>query len=195
MKDRTFENLTIEWFNDYVNEHEDDTKLLEDLAKTLDVQPEDGQTLLDALLDYDDADTIYEKVVGKDFKDVLDKEEFLANIFCVAAEDFCKHYSFADGFIGDMAYNAQDAPKSFFMDLSQGGCASGTVSSLIYNEDCKKIYVDNIDDMETFIGELEDEMGEKFQNKDNLPRYTFVCWLCYEELGYRIANTLFPEDF
>ena len=69
------------------------------------------------------------------------------------------------------------------------------IGMLIYNSDCKEIYIEHIDDMEEFVKELESEMGEPIRNRDHLPHYTFVCWLCYEELAFRIARELFPDEF
>lgn len=105
--------------------------------------------------------------------------------------------SFAVDFVSDMAEHASgyNDPTGFFKDLAYGGCQSGLIGFLIYNSDCKKIYIDHIDDMEDFKMRLEDEMGGPIPNRQQLPHYTFVCWLCYEELGYTIARNLFLKTF
>jgi hypothetical protein len=53
--------------------------------------------------------------------------------------------------------------------------------------------VRHIDDMENFISDMEDEIGEPIANRYELPHYTFVCWVCYEELAYRIYTELYER--
>ena len=55
--------------------------------------------------------------------------------------------------------------------------------------------VEHIDDMEGFKEDFEDELGMPITNKEGLPHYTFMCWLCYEELAHRIAQELWPDKF
>ena len=51
-----------------------------------------------------------------------------------------------------------------------------------------------MDDMEEWKNLMEDEMGA-IKNEQRLPHYTFMCWLCYEELAYSIARALYPDEF
>lgn len=110
-------------------------------------------------------------------------------------KDLCcdSEYSFADDFIDDIVNHMEgySNPQGFFDDLSYGGCASGMVGMFIYHTDCKNFYIEHIDDMEKFKSEIECELGEPVRNTKELPHYTFMCWLCYEEFCYRLANSLF----
>ena len=102
-----------------------------------------------------------------------------------------------DELIEDMAGHSEnyDTPYGFFHDLSYGGCVSGMIGMFVYHSDCKRFYIEHIDDLEAFVEDFEEELGEPIQNKDHQPHYTFTCWLCYEELAYRIARTLYPDTF
>ena len=83
--------------------------------------------------------------------------------------------------------------KSFFGDLQKGGCQSGMISDFIYNSDCKDFYISHLDELEQIKSDLEDNYGESIQNKNNLPHYTFMCWLCFEEYCYDLYRTLFDN--
>lgn len=78
--------------------------------------------------------------------------------------------------------------KSFCSDLQQGGCQSGMIGDFIYNSDCKDFYIAHIDELEQIKEELENDLGEPIQNRHSVPHYTFMCWLCFEEYVYNIAN-------
>lgn len=108
-------------------------------------------------------------------------------------------YDFVPEIIDDLVYNVNERgyekPTGFFEDLQYGGCQSGMVGKFIYNSDCKDFYIKYIDSMEDFKTEMEDELGEPIANRNGLPHYTFMCWLCYEETVYMIARELFPEKF
>ena len=81
--------------------------------------------------------------------------------------------------------------KSYLTDLQKAGCQSGMVSEFIYNSDCKDFYIKYIDELEQIKEDLEDSLGEPIQNKNSLPHYTFMCWLCFEEYCY----TLYTNNF
>lgn len=83
--------------------------------------------------------------------------------------------------------------KSFFEDLQNGGCQSGLIGDFVYNSDCKTFYIENIDDLEEIKADLEDVLGDSIKNKQKLPHYVFVCWLCFEEYCYDLYNTLFEQ--
>ena len=83
--------------------------------------------------------------------------------------------------------------KSYFEDLQRGGCMSGMVSEFIYNSDCKDFYIIYIDDLEEIKTDLEDSIGDPIKNRYNLPQYTFVCWLTFEEYCYNLYNIIFEE--
>ena len=120
-------------------------------------------------------------------------ETELTEQFMNTLSDGRKELSFADEFVSDMAYKASDYddPKSFFKDLQYGGCASGMIGMLIYDDDCKDIYCRNIDDMESYLEEKAEEYGMPFENSSDLTHHVFVCWLCYELLADEIYTALF----
>lgn len=110
-------------------------------------------------------------------------------------KDSCgnKERSFVDDFVEDIAVHMEgysDA-QGFFKDLAYGGCISGMIGMFIYHSDCKKFYIDHMDDMDNFKSELEEELGEPIQNRHQQPHYTFMCWLCYEEFARYLSDTLF----
>lgn len=105
-------------------------------------------------------------------------------------------YSFADSFVDiitmgmdDRGDDVEGAFASFIEDLQYGGCASGLVGDFIYTADCESFYVCHMDDLEEFIAVLESEIGP-VSNKRELPRATFVCWLCFEEFCHTLSNLI-----
>ena len=90
--------------------------------------------------------------------------------------------------------NKKQQLKSYFEDLQKGGCMSGMVSEFIYNSDCKDFYIRHIDDLEDIKTDLEDSIGDPIKNRHNLPHYTFVCWLAFEEYCYNLYNIIFEEQ-
>jgi hypothetical protein len=83
--------------------------------------------------------------------------------------------------------------KSFLEDMQKGGCMSGMIGDFIYNADCKQFYIEHIDELEEIKEDLEESLGERIENKHNLPHYTFMCWLCFEEYCYNIYNEFFEN--
>jgi hypothetical protein len=81
--------------------------------------------------------------------------------------------------------------KSFLEDLQNGGCMSGMICEFIYHVDCKKFYIENLDDLENIREEIEDSLGEPVKNTHRLPHYTFMCWLCFEEYCFDIYRNSF----
>lgn len=109
-------------------------------------------------------------------------------------------YTFSDSFNNIIEYYSSDYNgtnkeklKSFFEDLQHGGCMSGMISDFVYNSDCKKFYIEHIDDLEDFKNELEDSLGEPIKNRYDLPHYTFIVWLCFEEYAYNLYNNIFEN--
>lgn len=103
-----------------------------------------------------------------------------------------RDYSFVGPMLRDMHEHIKeyDDPSGFFEDLAYGGCASGMVGMFIYNSDCLKFYMRHCADLESYKEEMEEELGEPIKNRDELPHWTFLCWLCYEELARTVADTL-----
>ena len=80
---------------------------------------------------------------------------------------------------------------SYLEDLQKGGCESGMVNEFIYHSDCKEFYIKHIDDLEEIKTDLEDSIGESIKNRHELPHYTFVCWLAFEEYCYNLYSVIF----
>ena len=89
--------------------------------------------------------------------------------------------------------SAKEQLKSFFNDLQHGGCISGMIGEFIYHNDCKEFYIKHIDDLEEYKTDLEDSIGEAIKNRHNLPHYTFIVWLAFEEYCYNIYNNIFEQ--
>lgn len=83
--------------------------------------------------------------------------------------------------------------KSYLEDLQKGGCQSGFVREFIYNADCKTFYIEHLDELEDMKQDLEDNIGEPTKNRQALPHYTFICWLCFEEYCYDLYSVLFDN--
>ena len=206
MKHGTFEKYVLNWWQKFVDSHESEAKRLMELfigeEETIEDYLDEGETPYDWLIakDEDYAEEIYENFFGYNADrsiladDVPDTETFLIGMFKQA---YTKKYDFVDELIEDMAGHACNycTPHGFFHDLSYGGCSSGMIGMFIYHSDCKRFYINHIDDLEAFVEDFEEELGERIPNKDHQPRYTFVCWLCYEELAHDIARTIYPESF
>lgn len=83
--------------------------------------------------------------------------------------------------------------ESFFNDMQRGGCSSGMIGEFIYNSDCKEFYIKHIDDLESMKEDLDEQLGEPVTNRQGLPHYTFLCWLCFEEYCYDLYRTIFES--
>ncbi len=202
-----FSEYIDNWWEEYIDNHSDDGHNLDEIFNQMGYNKEeylDDDEIIEDFLRSLDSDEVYEfffgynSKVGPDIDDVPETQEFLKGMYLAAAKERGDNSrSYAEKFIEDMAYHSEGYShlSGFFDDLQHGGCQSGMIGMLIYNDDCKNIYINHIDDMEGFIEDFEDELGEPIRNKERLPHYTWVCWLCYEELAYRIAQELFPEKF
>ena len=194
----TFNEYVVDWFQTKV-----ETATDVEVAQLFDIMeyPE-VEDKREFLMNVENGQEIYEKLFGflkRERNSCLNGEQctLLADIFDQAVPEMRREYNYVDELIDNMAdeCNGYDNPLGFFKDLAYGGCKSGMVGMFICNCDCKDFYIKHIDDMESFVGDFEDELGELITNKDKLPRYTFICWLCYEELAYRIASELWPDEF
>lgn len=203
--EQTFDQYVISWWREYVESHKSDQKrLMESFIgeeETIEDYLDEGETPYGWLMAKDecDAEEIYTHFFGYSgedecFDDLPDTETFLIGMFKQA---YTEKYDFVDELVEDMAGHAEnyDTPYGFFHDLSYGGCSSGMIGMFIYHSDCKRFYIDHIDDLEAFVEDFEEEIGEHIPNKNHHPHYTFICWLCYEELAYNIGRTLYPENF
>lgn len=213
---KTFKEFVLSWWEEYLksideatakrimeNEFIGEEETADDYIPSPNLEAESCAEWLSL---QDDADKIYTTFFGYGKTDctydkVPDTATFLADMFIQAARWY--EYTdetapdFARDFCFEMASRASGYTEviNYFKDLQHGGCQSGMVGMLIYNSDCKDIYVKHIDDMETYIEQIEEETGSPVKNKNRLPHYTFVCWVCFEELAYTIARSLFPDEF
>lgn len=210
----TFNEYVIDWWKDYLSFIDEGTakqimenEFIGEEEAVEDYIPEDAESVIDWLdKQDDDGEKIYKIFFGPEATDCVydnipDTDAFLTDMFMHCAgwynnPDSASKPSFAESFVADMAYHAEDykTPLGFFQDLTHG-CQSGMIGMLIYNSDCKEIYIKHIDDMEEWKLEEEESLGESIRNKNHIPHYTWMCWLCYEELGFQIARILFPDTF
>ena len=200
MKD--FNEYVIVWFQDFVSDHENDSEWVEILAEQLGYEQDDEETPLDYLQTMDDVDFIYTSLFGDKSYVVVDDlpstDDFVVKMLADTAADLkLSKYDFVGELLGDMAAHIEgyNTPLGFFKDLDYGGCASGLIGMFVYNPDCKKFYINHIDSLEDFKEDWENMIGEPVRNTKSLPHYTFLCWFCYEETGYEIGRTLFPNVF
>ena len=200
MKD--FNEYVIVWFQDFVSDHENNSEWVESLAEQLGYEQDDEETPLDYLQTMDEADFIYTSLFGFQRSVSVDglpsTDDFVVNMLADTAADLkLSKYDFMGAFFGDMAEHIENynTPLGFFKDLDYGGCASGLVGMFVYNPDCKEFYIHHIDSLEDFKQDWENMMGTSVQNTKNLPHHTFMCWFCYEEIGYMIGRALFPYEF
>ena len=201
----TFKEYVLDWFHQLVEEHYTDKEWQADLFHQLGYNEteylDEGVSIYDFLLEMSDENEIYEALFGYEAKvktldDLPDTEGFLTRMFQEVGKDYIKEYDFADELLEDMAGHCVNYtnPTGFFQDLLCGGCASGIIGMFIYHSDCKDFYINHIDSMEDFVEELEDELGSAIKNETKMLHYTFICWVCYEELAFRIANELWDGE-
>lgn len=208
---KTFEEFVTDWWENFLSEADENTHkaLMENLIgeeETIaDYIPVDADSPYDWLLSNVAADEIYDKYFsfsndGLRPDNMPDASEFIYDMLKENASwwdsDTSTLPSFAEEYLRDMANHIEgyDNPLGFFKDLQYGGCQSGMIGMLIYNSDCKRIYIEHIDDMEDYAEQIYGELGY-MENKNHLPHYVLICWMCYEEFGYQIGRALFPETF
>lgn len=111
-----------------------------------------------------------------------------------------REYSFKEDFIKIIVehcegYNGtpKEKLKSFFGDMQHGGCVSGMIGCFIYHSDNKEFYIKHIDDLEYYKEDLEENIGDAIENKNKLPHYTFMVWLCFEEFCYNLYTSIFEQ--
>lgn len=212
---QTFDEFVLSWWNEYLSEStEENARAImenefleadEDISDYLAYDNSEARTCRDWLMLQKDANYIYSKFFGyevsKPYDNLPTTADFLVDLFIQAARwydgnddpapDFARECCF------EMAGKAEgySDPLTYFNDLHRSGCASDMVSMFIYNTDCKQFYIEHIDDMEEYIEQIEEETGAAIKNRNKLPHYTFVCWVCFKELAFSIARSLFPDKF
>lgn len=200
MKD--FNEYVISWFQNFVSDHENDNEWVSDLAKQLGYEHDDEETPLDYLQAMADVDYIYKSLFGFQHGVSVDglpsTDDFVVKMLADTAADLkLSKYDFVGALLGDMTEHIEnyDTPLGFFKDLDYGGCKSGLIGMFIYNYDCKVFCIEHLDSMMDFKNDWENMMCMSVKNTDDLPRCTFLCWFCYEELGYEIGQALFHKVF
>lgn len=81
---------------------------------------------------------------------------------------------------------ATESAKAFFEDLSQYGCMSGMVGSLIYYRDTHKFFDTHYAEIEDMRDGWKDSVWEELQISGDLKNY--FAWFAFEEVAYRIAS-------
>ncbi|WP_417145896.1 hypothetical protein [Porphyromonas sp.] len=84
-----------------------------------------------------------------------------------------------------------DNPVTGVEEISTHGCASGVLSDFVYYSDTKEFYTKHLDDIEDFIYDLEDDLGESIRLDH--PRYNSAVWLVTEESA-RLASDSLEEN-
>ena len=84
-----------------------------------------------------------------------------------------------------------DNPLTGLEEITTHGCVSGILTDFIYYSDTKEFYTKHIDDIESFIDDLEDELGEPIALEH--PRYNSAVWLVTEESA-RLASDSLEEN-
>lgn len=112
-------------------------------------------------------------------------------------------YSFAPEFLDIIQYHTEnydnertfkESLKLFLEDMQKGGCINGMIGEFIYHTDCKDFYIKHIDSLEDFKSNLQIDLGDiEIKNTNNLPHYTFIVWLCFEEFCYDLYNNVFEN--
>lgn len=100
----------------------------------------------------------------------------------------------AESILDDAENGYEGNVKSRVKDIIQSGCVSGTVSELIYHSDCKKFYIEYMDEIHELVEEIEADMGEKIENRHNTLILTFYAWVAYEETARKIGQELGDYD-
>lgn len=187
IRNTEFESYVEEWWNDFAQDIFD--KLEEDSSfkKTYrNICEKLGVSNID---DLQDGLEIYQKIIlhNPGFSNIPSAYDFISEFI---EDNYNIEYDFQWDLLEDIVQHiiGYEDPKRFFKDISYGGCKSGLIGMFIYNSDCKKFYIDNIDGMEDYFKSLEDELGIKINNGDDTPRYTFVCWVCYEEFCRQLSS-------
>lgn len=205
---KTFEEYILDWWNKYIPQQDEETlkTLMENVIGEEecidDYIPSEAKSIEDWLLNKMTANDIYEKYfVYKSNRPSPDnmpecvefiQDMLMENVTWPDGNDSTKP-SFAEEYTYDMAEHIaeRDTPFDFFDEITSHGCQSGLIGMLIYNNDCKDIYIRHLDDMEDYKALLDDEYG-LIKNQEGLPHYVFMTWLCYEDMAWRLFESLYP---
>ena len=81
-----------------------------------------------------------------------------------------------------------DNPLTGLEEICTHGCVSGILSDFVYYSDTKEFYTKHIDDIEDFIYDLEDDLGDTI-SLDH-PRYNSAVWLVAEQCASLAMDSL-----
>ena len=79
-----------------------------------------------------------------------------------------------------------DEIKNFFSDITNFGCVTGMVGSLIYYSDTHTFFDTHYEQIEDIREEFEDSIGEPFHIKRDLKNT--LAWFAFEQVAYTMAN-------
>ena len=79
--------------------------------------------------------------------------------------------------------------RGFMEDLRSYGCSSGMIGELIYYEDTKKFFIDNIDEIQDYVNELIQEGIYSINELD----YNEISWLVFENIANEFFYTIDDE--
>ena len=82
----------------------------------------------------------------------------------------------------------QESILSFFQDLSQYGCVSGMVSSLIYYYQTHQFFDDFFDEINELRCRFEEQIGQPMNLGHDLKNH--LAWFAFEQTAFDLANEL-----
>ncbi len=129
----------------------------------------------------------------------VEKEDIDAKIIEVVLDQFIENsemseFDFAEDLKDIFAFYMSDRStlSSFANEVCQYGCGSGLIGDFIYYSDTKEFYVRHMDDIEDYINELGEELGETIKLEHT--RYNSATWLVAEEFASHLSNYLEDTD-
>lgn len=122
----------------------------------------------------------------------FDPKEFVSNLVWETLDDLMERngindYSFSDELKEIFQTNIVDYERGagFFDDLAHG-CVSGTLSEFIYYSDTKDFYLRHMDDIDNYINELEESIGESIKLDE--PRFNYAVWMVVDYVGSVVGD-------
>lgn len=152
------------------------------------------------LLSKEEVQTVLEART-KEFDDkkiAFDPKEFISNLVWETLDDQMEgcgvnDFSFSDELkeIFQTHIVDYDQGVGFFDDLAHG-CASGILGEFVYYSQTKDFYLRHMDDIEDFINDLGEQLGEPLSLGE--PRYNYAVWAVVDYIGYYVGDD-FQRDF
>ena len=192
-----FDNYVVNWYKEVMHTTPN-SELIEfmELGDTVRITGNSEREVLMECAQEKYAGYIYTHLIanGK----TISPEDFLRYVFEQEFDGLIQEYEFIPAFLSNMAFEAAHYnsanPRDFFDDLGAHGCVSGVVGMVAYHDNNRKIYMQYLDDLEDFLADFEEAVGEPVRNEKRLPRYTFVVWFCYQELAYQLEQRLWETE-